>query len=903
MHRAINIKYRIVRRVDIAKAPLATFDTIDLGDEDVKPGCNEKTGCSTDEQVLTGGSSGVFTRDGRVKSGTIGGTNSKKSLSQAGGEDRPGKEVDSTKDKPRVEGENVAEKKLETTQVAAEPLKLESAKPGATPLEDFSQTTDSVADVKTSNAEKENQKEPVVTGLSRQGTIGRVNIPIKKQDSDSSSSSGSINEATFTFHASRPSVGHLEYPEANSSGFGLGKEGQASLVPENIDPSQILSPSKRKAYERRIERLRVTTSPIARPRSHTPISVVTLDEYATISSPEPSPAPPTVVPDKLKITLPCDEFSLKAKTPKLQSTKRKESDENCFEFTEEILFSRTKSALVVNEDGQLPISPRRVLIPPTLTPATSPKLSTGPRLSAANSPYEEHASSQLLYIQPTEATAYSFFGETVDETEEENWASFPDTTLSSDKEEISSVLPSEGHNSVCPAGNIETSFPVSFSDKSEPDPLDASHVEVFVFESPKPAVLAGDSAGGRSLAESSGFHDIEENKLRVNGHGVIVPASEDTGQESLVYSHPVVPESEEILTVEVKKSSSGCEKHIDIEIKPGPALPLVDTQYCLDIQTACADLQTASVPCADIQTASVPCADIQTANVTCPTVDSFTPDIPPSLCDIPLTSGAALPDCAFVVQSGSSIPTADPPGFSELPLVPAVLTCLPQGSCHIIDAPPPGSCHIIDAPPPGSCHITDAQDLLSETYSNSNLTQQALVVNVEFLNFPDKSNEHSLPVLPSELNVDENLGGFNTLHPSPSIEITFENQPGPDIAHRPPSTNPFDEDFSVSEIERPASTNPFDEELQNLVSERPASTNPFDDQLQNFTSQRPPSTNPFDLAESSCAAKPFDQALGAADPFNFGLQPAATIVNPFLESSSPRADLIDFVSSYDTSSA
>ncbi|CAL1533208.1 unnamed protein product, partial [Lymnaea stagnalis] len=202
---------------------------------------------------------------------------------------------------------------------------------------------------------------------------------------------------------------------------------QSNLVPENIDPSQILSPSKRKAYERRIERLRVTTSPIARPRSHTPISVVTLDEYATISSPEASPAPPSAIPDKLKITLPCDEFTLKPKTPKLQSARRKDSDETCFEFAEDILFSRTKSALVVNEDGQIPVSPRRVLIPPTITPTTSPKLSAGPRLSA-NSPYEECSNApKLLYIQQNE-TAHSFFGETVDETEEENWASFPDSS-------------------------------------------------------------------------------------------------------------------------------------------------------------------------------------------------------------------------------------------------------------------------------------------------------------------------------------------------------------------------------------------------------------------------------------------------------------------------------------------
>ncbi|RUS76105.1 hypothetical protein EGW08_016136, partial [Elysia chlorotica] len=246
----------------------------------------------------------------------------------------------------------------------------------------------------------------------------RVSLPVRPPDSPSSSSSSSpepCSERTFTFQTlgaessvhqfasvGDPSV--RDDPETERDRFD-------SLTPEIIDPSQILSPSKRKAYERRIERLKVTTSPIARPRSTTPINVVTLDEYATISSPDASPASPSVLQDKLKITLPVDEFTAKSKTPKHQSGARRSSEDSVFHFTEESLFSRSKSALLVEGDGQLPLSPRRVLLPPAPTQTSSPRLSK---------PADPESFAQQ------KATVHKFFGDTVDEVEEENWASFPE---------------------------------------------------------------------------------------------------------------------------------------------------------------------------------------------------------------------------------------------------------------------------------------------------------------------------------------------------------------------------------------------------------------------------------------------------------------------------------------------
>ncbi|XP_014776004.1 uncharacterized protein LOC106873241 [Octopus bimaculoides] len=121
--------------------------------------------------------------------------------------------------------------------------------------------------------------------------------------------------------------------------------------------------SKRKAYERRLQRLQVKTTPINRPRSATPLSVVTLDEYTHLSSPEVSPNL-----EKLKIVLPSEQFGKPIKSPRGVGT----SKENAFDFNEDRLFRHTKEAIVLQSDGSIGQSPRRIFIPPTLSPSQSP---------------------------------------------------------------------------------------------------------------------------------------------------------------------------------------------------------------------------------------------------------------------------------------------------------------------------------------------------------------------------------------------------------------------------------------------------------------------------------------------------------------------------------------------------
>ncbi|GFN97746.1 hypothetical protein PoB_002425200 [Plakobranchus ocellatus] len=439
MHKAINIKHRIVRRVDIEIAPLATFDTIDLGDEDIE--LDKKSLSGSDDQQESpsechrsncwtpsshnGNDIGLpFPRDSSPITRTIGGNTSKKSLSQAGRE----KSQKDTASPPS--GASSAIFKAEPAKDSG--IGQQGQSPQKSPLSSTPQPRGDAADDDDDDGLRTPVNEASTSSpgvpFNRQSSLGRVSLPVRQPDSDSSSSSSeSVNENICSFHASNLSGPHTKRVTSTHAKEQIDvlsePEEPDSLVPENIDPSQILSPSKRKAYERRIERLKVTTSPIARPRSTTPISVVTLDEYANISSPDASPASPSVLQDKLKITLPVDEFAAKPKTPKHHSGKRRSSEDTIFQFSEENLFSRSKSALLVEDDGQLPLSPRRVLLPPTLSPSSSPRLSRNPLLSKPPGP---ESITPTLSLSQQKVTAHKFFGETVDETEEENWASFPE---------------------------------------------------------------------------------------------------------------------------------------------------------------------------------------------------------------------------------------------------------------------------------------------------------------------------------------------------------------------------------------------------------------------------------------------------------------------------------------------
>lgn len=155
--------------------------------------------------------------------------------------------------------------------------------------------------------------------------------------------------------------------------------------------------SKRKALERRIQRLQVTTRPVERPRSTTPINVVTLDEYKVISSPEKYQTPDHL--EKLKIKLPAEDVSYSRQRSPRKSRGSVSESFNVFSFNEEHLFTHTKSAFLLQNDGSVGQSPKRIFIPPSLSPAMSPAAS--PIKSAVISSTPPITASQKFYYNPT----------------------------------------------------------------------------------------------------------------------------------------------------------------------------------------------------------------------------------------------------------------------------------------------------------------------------------------------------------------------------------------------------------------------------------------------------------------------------------------------------------------------
>ena len=430
MHKTINKKHRIVRRVNIEIAPLATFDTIDLGDEDVSPGLD-----IDDIHLLKGQDDQLnqTSKDGNLKTEIIGGNNSKKSLSPAGGEEKEAQlgqvdneaEIESRKDVGDEKCSSSLTHRADTCVLETSPeIKIANSQRRRSPPPPPKAALTNASPISTGKLSTQSEK-PVVC---RQGSLGRVKLPIRKQASESSSSSDSVSDPAPVAFRSRSPDSHESQPISQDD---FEEDTHLKFLPDNIDPSQILSPSRRKAYQRRLERLKVTTSPIARPRSTAPISVVTLEEYAVLSSPEISPATPPTLQNKLKITLPSEDFAGKYKSPKHHSSSpRKDSNKSCFDFTEGILFSRTKSQLVVDEaSGHAPLSPRRVLIPPSNTRHTSsPNLShdncgTDTLLEKESEKWKLHSNPKLKQIQADQ----KIFGETVDINNDDDWASFPDT--------------------------------------------------------------------------------------------------------------------------------------------------------------------------------------------------------------------------------------------------------------------------------------------------------------------------------------------------------------------------------------------------------------------------------------------------------------------------------------------
>ncbi|KAL4238246.1 hypothetical protein ACF0H5_002959 [Mactra antiquata] len=211
------------------------------------------------------------------------------------------------------------------------------------------------------------------------------------------------------------------------------------LIPPPLSKEDAAKLSKRKAYEKRLQRLQVTTTPIERPRSTTPINIHGLEEYINISSPERSPAKGSH--EKLKIKLPLDDLG---RSPRhlLGHRRCASGDGQIFNFNEELLFTHTKSAILLEDDGHQTKSPKRILVPPTLSPKLSPAhLLKSPRSTSALDPNHP----PKYFFNPKSPTTSKFNTASVENTnmkndnetyEDTSWAKFDDfksSEINSDK--------------------------------------------------------------------------------------------------------------------------------------------------------------------------------------------------------------------------------------------------------------------------------------------------------------------------------------------------------------------------------------------------------------------------------------------------------------------------------------
>ncbi|XP_060586040.1 uncharacterized protein LOC132741787 [Ruditapes philippinarum] len=215
-----------------------------------------------------------------------------------------------------------------------------------------------------------------------QSPLPAIKLRSKAFDSDSDSSDSDSGYIRTGFASAKgASARHIRASISNSA-IGLdfvdsdstpcsSPKVKRPVIPPPLSKEDAAKRSKKKAYEKRLQRLQVTNTPIERPRSTTPINIVALEEYVNISSPEKSPAKGSL--EKLKIKLPLEEAG-RTKSPRrtVKSTCSESGDYQVFSFNEDLLFTHTKSAIILEEDGNKYQSPKRILIPPTLSPKLSP---------------------------------------------------------------------------------------------------------------------------------------------------------------------------------------------------------------------------------------------------------------------------------------------------------------------------------------------------------------------------------------------------------------------------------------------------------------------------------------------------------------------------------------------------
>ena len=188
-----------------------------------------------------------------------------------------------------------------------------------------------------------------------------------------------------------------------------------TTVPPPLSKEDAKQRSKMKAYEKRLQRLQVTTTPIERPRSTTPINIFGLEEYASIGSPEKMLSSPRHSGEKLKIVLPLDDI-VKTKSPRKSRTG---DPHDVFNFNEDKLFTHMKSAVLVEDEGVKIGSPKRILLPPCMSPKMSPSLS--PR-SGSSQPRYIYSPKFQRSVENTDRKCQDSFSS----SDESNWAKFED---------------------------------------------------------------------------------------------------------------------------------------------------------------------------------------------------------------------------------------------------------------------------------------------------------------------------------------------------------------------------------------------------------------------------------------------------------------------------------------------
>lgn len=365
------------------------------------------------------------------------------------------------------------------------------------------------------------------------------------------------------------------------------KESSAQTTDFN-SPEVIPTSSKRKAYERRLQRLQVKTTPINRPRSATPLSVVTLDEYTNLSSPEISPNL-----EKLKIVLPADQFGRPIKSPR--------SKENAFDFNEDRLFRHTKEAIVLQSDGSIGQSPRRIFIPPTLSPSQSPckaaagspvsKLVLVSRLPAGTSPLVKSAAPTVppLPAPPPPLTSPPPPPNPTTTTTTATTFSFPSSTSSSASTWKGSDQQWEQFDESHPQGTKPPPQTIcSVSKRSEPT---AAIPDTFDKKTVPPRLGPPPPHGETGCPLPKGHREHEKRKTKVSTT-VEEPTKPTLDQHhadsrrnntsalhpshKMLRSNPEEEEEEQILKVEIGSSDVGKAYNIELEV---PTRERSDSSY------------------------------------------------------------------------------------------------------------------------------------------------------------------------------------------------------------------------------------------------------------------------------------------------------------------------------------